>query len=168
VFGINEIKSKWHLKHLEKSFGSKTIAQICDDDLTAYREKRGQETIIRHGEASTKVVSQTTINKEVGTLRKFLRVARTKGYPNKISEFKMEEETTRNRVLTSEEYSALLEKSPGWLRRAIVMAWETALSRSDLFRLTWSEIDLKEEIIELKDGRAKTGKSQAMPIFTRI
>ncbi len=46
------------------------------------------------------------------------------------------------------------------------MARETALSRSDLFRLTWSEIDLKEEIIELKDGRAKTGKSQAMPIFT--
>jgi integrase len=47
------------------------------------------------------------------------------------------------------------------------MGWETALSRSDVMHLTWSEIDLKEEIIELKNGRAKTGKSQAMPIFTK-
>jgi integrase len=46
------------------------------------------------------------------------------------------------------------------------MAWETALSRSDLFRLTWSEIDTNEGIIELKDGRGKTGKPQAVPIFT--
>ena len=40
------------------------------------------------------------------------------------------------------------------------------LSRSDLFGLTWSEIDLREGIIELKDGRAKTGKPQPVPIFT--
>ena len=78
----------------------------------------------------------------------------------------MEAESARNRALTTEEYSALLEHSPAWLRRAIVMAWETALSRSDLFRLTWSEIDTRKGIIELKDGRAKTGKPQAVPIFT--
>jgi len=35
-----------------------------------------------------------------------------------------------------------------------------------LFRLTWSEIDLREGIIELRNGRAKTGKPQAVPIFT--
>ena len=42
------------------------------------------------------------------------------------------------------------------------MAWETALSRSDLFNLTWGEIDLREGIIELRNGRAKTGKPQAV------
>jgi integrase len=78
----------------------------------------------------------------------------------------MEGETPRNRVLTSEEYSALLENSPSWLRRAIIMAWQTALSRSDLFHLTWSEIDTNEGIIELKAGRGKTGKPQAIPIFS--
>jgi hypothetical protein len=31
-----------------------------------------------------------------------------------------------------------------------------------VIRLTWSEIDLKQEITELKDGRSKTGKSQVM------
>ncbi len=156
----------WHLKHLEKFFGSKTITQISDDDVTAYRSKRAKEKIIKHGAESVKPVSETTINKEVGTLRKFLRVARTKGYADKVTRFEMKPETSRDRVLASEEFSALLEKSPSWLRRAIVMAWETALSRSDLFRLTWSEIDLREGIIELRNGRSKTGKPQAVPIFT--
>jgi hypothetical protein len=46
------------------------------------------------------------------------------------------------------------------------MASETALSRSDLFNLTWSEIDLREGIIQLKNGRCKTGKAQVVPAYT--
>ena len=46
------------------------------------------------------------------------------------------------------------------------MAWETALSRSDLLNLRWDELDLKQEIIELKNGRGKTGAPQAIPILT--
>ena len=75
-------------------------------------------------------------------------------------------EDLRNRVLTAEEYSALLKHCPDWLRRAVAFSWETSLSRSDLFNLTWSEIDLAESIIELKHGRAKTGKPQIIPIYT--
>jgi hypothetical protein len=47
------------------------------------------------------------------------------------------------------------------------MAWETCLSRKDLFALTWEEINLKEEIIELKNARAKTGAEQAIPIVSQ-
>jgi integrase len=158
--------SAWHLPHLEKFFGSKTIAQICDDDVLMYREKRATEKIIKHGKESKKLLSQTTINKELGTLRKFLRFARTKGYVDKVTKFEMKPETERNRVLTAEEYTALLKHCPDWLRRVVAFGWETALSRSDLFRLTWNEIDQKEGIIELKAGRAKTGKPQAIPIYT--
>jgi hypothetical protein len=48
----------WHLKPLEVFFGSKRLTEISDDDVTAYREKRGAETVIRHGERSVKPVSQ--------------------------------------------------------------------------------------------------------------
>ena len=77
----------------------------------------------------------------------------------------MATKTSRNRVLTADEYAALLEHCPDWFR-AVAFSWETSLSRSDLFNLTWSEIDLAESIIELKDGRAKTGKPQVIPIYT--
>jgi integrase len=35
-----------------------------------------------------------------------------------------------------------------------------------LLALTWEEIDMKEEIIALKNDRAKTGAEQAIPILT--
>jgi integrase len=158
--------ASWHLPHLEAFFGRKLLAQIDNNAVVAYRDKRKGETVMRHGEKSIKPLSETTINKEVGTLRKFLRHARTKGFSDKVTEFKMETESARNRVLTAEEYATLQEKSPAWLRRAIVMAWETALSRSDIFDLTWPEIDTARGIIELRDGRNKTEKPQAIPIFT--
>jgi integrase len=138
---------KRHLKHLEAFLGDDALSGIDDDHVKKYREKRSGEKIIRHGNASKKLVSQTTINKEVSTLRKFLRLARKKGFADKVTEFKMAPEKARKRILTDDEYKALLENCPAWLRRACVMAWETCLSRSDLLGLTWEEINLKETLL---------------------
>jgi integrase len=128
--------------------------------VLSYRDKRAKE------KESAKLLCQSTINKEVGTLRKFLRFAVTKGYAHKVTRFPMATESYRNRTLTGKEYKTLLENCPAWLSRAVAFGYHTALSRSDLFQLTWSEVDLREGIIELKDGRAKTGKPQAVPIHT--
>ena len=75
----------------------------------------------------------------------------------------MAQERSRSRVLTDQEYQALLEKSPAWLRRACMMAWKSCLSRSDLLALMWDEINLHEGLIELNNNRAKTGAEQASP-----
>jgi integrase len=158
--------SPWHMTHLEKFFGKKLIAQIDDKAILDYREERGKQKILKHGEESTKLVSPTNINKEISTLRKYLKQARVKGYEHTVTRFEMASETPRTRVLSAEEYSALLEHCPPWLRRAVQFSWETSLSRSDLFNLTWSEIDIEGSIIELKNGRAKTGKAQFIPIYT--
>jgi integrase len=161
-----ELKSPWHKAPLLAFFGNKTIAAIADDDVLAYRKHRATEPMIRCGKPTKKLLTQATINKEVGALRKTLKIARAKGFDHRVTRFAMVKETPRNRTLTIDEFHALLEHCPDWLRRVVAFAWETALSRSDLFRLTWSEIDLKEGIIELKNGRAKTGKPQALPIHT--
>ena len=152
--------------HLEPFFGSKPLSSIDDDAVKDYRKKRASETVIRHGEESTKLVTQTTINKELGTLRKLLRLARKKGYSDKVTGFEMAPEKNRKRILTQDEYTGLLAKCPAWLRRACIMAWETCLSRSDLLALTWEEIDLRDGMIALKEDRAKTGAEQAIPIVT--
>ena len=152
--------------HLEPFFGDMALAEIDDEAIVRYRDKRSGEKIIKHEKESKKVVSSTTINKECGTLRKFLKLARKKGYADKVTEFEMAPEKSRNRVLSDEEYQAFLENCPDWLRRACAMAWETCLSRSDLLALTWDEIDLREGIIELKENRAKTGAAQTIPIIT--
>ena len=113
---------KQHLKHLESFFGESTIAEIDDDRVKEYRLHRTTQKIIKHGKPSKKTVSQTTINKEVSTLRKFLRLARKKGFVDKVTKFTMAPERPRKRVLTDHEYQVLIGKSPGWLRRACIMA----------------------------------------------
>jgi len=152
--------------HLEPFFGDKPLEMIDDAAVIEYREKRSKEKIIKHKKESKKIVSPTTINKEVRTLSKLLELGRKKGFAHRVTEFKTEPETARNRVLSTDEYRALLDHSPAWLRRACVMAWETCLSRSDLLGLTWSEIDLENGYIVLKNGRNKTGALQGIPIDT--
>ncbi len=78
----------------------------------------------------------------------------------------MEPERARNRVLSDEEYLALLDHCPPWLMQVCVAAWKTCLSRGDLLWLTWSEIIQKEGVIELRNGRGKTGSPQCVPIVT--
>jgi hypothetical protein len=72
-----------HIKRLEKSFGDKLLTTIDDKAVENYSEQRGKEKIIRHGKESKKIVSQTTVNKELSTLRKLLRMARRKGIDGK-------------------------------------------------------------------------------------
>jgi len=161
-----ELKSPWHKPPLLAFFGDRPIPQISNEDIAAYRNERAGHYIIKHGKESAKLISSTTINKELSTLRQLLKLARTKGYVDKVTKFEMAKEAPRSKTLTADEYAALLKHCPEWLRRAVQFSWETSLSRSDLFRLTWSEIDLNESIIELKNGRAKTGKPQMIPIYT--
>jgi hypothetical protein len=52
----------------EAFFGAKLLTAIDDDTVKEYREKRSADKMIRHGKVSKKIVSQTTINKEVSTL----------------------------------------------------------------------------------------------------
>ena len=47
-----------------------------------------------------------------------------------------------------------------------VGAYETALSRADLLGLKWDEIDRRNWVITLKDGRDKTKVRQEIPIRT--
>jgi integrase len=154
-----------HAKQLETFFGTKLLTNICDDDVEGYRAKRSTEKIIRgKKKTSTVTVSQTTINKEVSTLRKLLRLARKKGIHDKVTAFKMEKERSRKRTLNTEEYKKLLDNCDRWLRRACVLARETSLCRSDLLELTWSQIKTHEGIIER--DRNKTDVEHAIPIAT--
>jgi integrase len=158
---------KFHVAQLERYFGDKRLSDIDDDTLTEYRQKRSAEKIVRHGKLSKKTVSQTTINKELSTLRKLLRMARKKGIHDKVTVFPMEKEPSRKRTLTPAEYKKLVDKCPTWLKRVVVMAYETSLSRSDLFELTWQEIDTQRGFIER--DRNKTDEYDAqhtIPIVT--
>ena len=77
------------LTHLEAAFGSTLLSKISEKEIIDYRAKREKETVIRRGKPSKKLTSPTTINKEVGVLRKLMRLAHVKGKIRRVPQFEI-------------------------------------------------------------------------------
>jgi integrase len=90
-------------------------------------------------------------------------MARKKGIHDKVTAFPMAQEPSRKRTLTPGEYRKLLDNCPSWLRRVVVMAYETSLSRGDLLALTDDEIDTSEGIIELRTIEKRRERRKRFP-----
>ncbi len=76
----------------------------------------------------------------------------------------MPDATHRQRVLKDTEKTKLAERSPRWLQRILNVALETCISRGDLLRLRWDDIDWEDGVIVPDGGRIKTGVRQAAPL----
>lgn len=72
----------------------------------------------------------------------------------------------RKRRLVNDEESRLLtaidEVGSGDLRLAVVLAIETGMRRSEVFGLTWGNVDLSNQIIRL--GNTKNGDARTVPL----
>jgi hypothetical protein len=68
--------------------------------LSEYRRKNDAEFDFNKNKTERNLEAMTfSNNKEVSTLRKFLRLARKKGFIDKVTEFEMAQERSRRRVL---------------------------------------------------------------------
>jgi len=70
----------------------------------------------------------------------------------------------RSKVVTSEELTALLGKMTPVMREVVELAYETAMRRSEILKLTPSCLHLGERYLDVIDG--KTG-SRSVPLTTR-
>lgn len=185
-------RDRQHLSHLLPVFGDMTLSTVTLDSIREYKNQRREEPLLRWAGKPTKdgrvkplkviegsKVKISTINREIACLRWMLRKA-TEGGPDKrlldfVPEIKLDNEDhlARERYLTDEEYAALIDASPRWAQRVFICADQTALSRGDLLKLTWQQINRRVGVINLKKigataGRAKTGARQISPITTDL
>jgi integrase len=71
-------------------------------------------------------------------------------------------------VLKDSERERLLKACPVWLRWLFIVALETCLSRGDLLRLRWEDIDEENGVIAPQGGRLKTAVRQAAPLTDAV
>ncbi len=128
-----------------------------------------------------------TINRHLQALSKMLNIAVANELINKNpmwSVKKLKEDNHKTRVLTQEEEKRLFEEiERGYevigrerkpktiypyihLKPLIECALQTAMRRSEIFKLKWSNIDFEYEIIELLE--TKSGKSRKIPISSKM
>ena len=149
--------------HLKRLLGHLTLSEITRVRIMEYKNRRLAESLIRHGEAvQGTLIKGATVNREVSCLITALNLAADQGLCEGAPKIKKERETARERILTNEEYKALLDASPRWLQRIVVAANESAIDQGVLLKLTWDCI--QDGLIVVKGGRAKTGAKQRVGI----
>ncbi len=165
-------RDEQHCVHLNRFFGPLLLAQIKRTKIMEYKNLRLEDPIIRYGKpVEGSKVKISTVNRELSCLRHMLNLAADdEGLLESVPTFKLESEgyLARERVLSEKEYDAYLEQCPRWLKRVSIAAYETAMDRSDILRLTWVEVDREKGVIKLAGGRTKTGVKAIIPISEEL
>jgi integrase len=195
---VNGVKSTGsvtrHLGALNMFFGKKKISSITTGDLRSYRIWRNKLGS-RQGRAGGDLgreISETTINRELQTMRRMMKDAYAEGWISRdvfagSQVIKIAHEKERSRILSADEERRLLGACSGsrlrpskgtgklinvrvhneYLRCLIVLACDTGLRKSEMIKLTWDDIDLKGVNIRVIAGNSKTERERDVPVSSR-
>jgi integrase len=107
----------------------------------------------------------STINRELSSLKRMFNLARQMTPPkanNLPYIVRLQENEPRQGYFEHEEYLALKDALPSYLRAIITMAYHTGMRREEILGLQWSQVDMKEGRIALKPEDTKTKESRVI------
>jgi integrase len=151
------------LRTLRSHFGNKRLTSITYSDVREYAKKRRKAISLRTG----KKFKTASVNREIALLSSMFKEAIEQGFAVKNPTqdgariIKPEEETRRNRILSEEEEERLLAVCIGrraHLRPVIRAALDTGATKSQLLRLTWSDLHIGLRSITIRLSGNKTVK----------
>jgi integrase len=150
---------KGHIEqHLIRVLGNVPLRTLTTDNLDDYRERRTAEKVGQYQGASKRVaktprrISQTTINRELTTLRRILKQAQVRDKHLVLPHFPMESEknNARQGFITEEQLlGKLLPKLTPHLRAVTICAFYVGGRRGEWLDVRWSDVDLKANVIRL-------------------
>jgi integrase len=154
--------------HVLKFFGNRPINQVEGDDMEKYRE-------IRRGEGA----AHGTIDNEIKLLRAMYKLSlKRKKIPSDAmpGEFVQVREVNPRRVITDEEFEAILQYVDADFADVMICAFESAMRLSEIINLTASQVHLniqhisgnKVDYIDLGIFDTKTGARRTAPVSARL
>lgn len=171
--GLEKVKSlrsfstiEIHLAHVNSFLGSKIVGKIIPADLENYQAARKSvgksdktvdneltdaKTVVRKA-FSNNLVSGETLKAFFGPVKNLLK----------------KNANARDRILSLEEWSRLLEKSAPHVRAILNTAFYTGMRRSEVLALTWDKVDLKRRIISLEAVDTKDKEPRRIPICKEL
>lgn len=158
---------------LREYFGRIKLSHITEDVVKEFKR-------VRLNTPTRRVTKQRTIasvDRELSLLRKMLNTAKRKGWIHEtpfglgakiISNV---EEKKRQRIISRAEESRLLAQCTGrreHLRAVIICALDTGMRSGELFKMTWSDINLAGRRIHIQAFNTKTAEEREAPITERL
>ena len=160
------------MRVLCEHFGKQKLRSITYEDLLEFRSHR--LTTSTH---QSKQRSISTVNREMGYLRRLLNIAEQNGWINK-NPFKrgdtlihIADEKKRERILTREEENNLLAQCTGrrkHLRSLIIAGLDTGCRLGELLKLQIKDIDFEANLITLQAWNTKTMRERQVSITIRL
>lgn len=153
-------------KALAVFFTGKRIRDITPSEVEEYKKMR------RGGEINNKRVEVSTVNRELACLKvMFGRLVRDRKYDfNPVHHVQMfnEEHLQRDRVLSDDDFTRLLEAASQPTRDIIETAYRSGMRLGEILNLTWDKVDLKEGFIRLTPEDTKSARQRAIPLDNRL
>lgn len=172
--GLRDVgRAKSVLKHFRAFFGQKKLRLITYGDLVSYKRMRlSGETHLK------KPRSLSTMNRELGILRRIFNIALSEGWllrnPFNCGEALIQPSADgiREKILTVEEEQRLLDACSEPCRihiKPIVIALlDTGARRGEMLKLTWDCVDFENRLITIKSETTKTLKSRKVAMTERL
>jgi integrase len=164
-----ENKHSWwsdvcRMRALVGHFGSKRLCDISPIDVEKFKVERRKD-MTRRG----KPRSPSSVNRELQLLRHVFTLALRDGvirsHPMKGKVKLYHENNKVERYLTEDEEAMLLEACSGryrHLRPMIVTALYTGMRRGELFKLKWSDVDFKRDVIHIRESKTDRARTVHM------
>lgn len=141
-------------------FAHKRLNKITPMDIETYKAQRV---------TGPNKVSQRTTDADLGRLRRLFSLCETWGLceknPVKAVKF-FNPECQRERFLTIEEETALIEHVPDTMRPCIIFAVNTGLRLREMLTLTWGQVDLRQGFVTITAEMAKGKRTRHVPLNT--
>lgn len=143
------------------------LAALQRDSIASYSLENLNRQVFRdYRDRRLKSVSGSTVNRELSLLSVALKWAQAEldapVDPHMLDNLKQAENPARERRLESGEFERLQAAAPAWLRDFISLAVETAMRRSELAGICWSDIDLRRRVAVLR--KTKNGSGRRVPL----
>lgn len=152
-------QNRYHITHIVKMFGNRQAIKITMDDILYFIEVQ-----------RLRGLRQTTINIRVSILRTIMNWGVRVGLlpHNPLSSFRLPQARPQRIVPpTPDELQRIYAVSPDHIQRIILLGTYLGprIGPSELFKLRWSDVDLKNGIIHMPNAaKGATDSARVIPI----
>lgn len=171
VAGVRSLKPVLtYLEVLRTHFGAKLVRSITQSDLEKFKLTRLKTKTI-HG----KERSVADVNRTLALMRQILNFAVQnewlKKSPFGSNLISTASENKRKRILTPDEEKRLLAVCTGdreHLRCILTLALDTSMRKSEILKLRWQDVDLKNRIVVVIAENTKTQTKRLIGMTDRV
>jgi integrase len=154
----------WHLDRLKPLlpfWADIPIGDIHKSMATEYRRRRHAE----------KIVTDTTINRDLEALRHILFWAVDEGYlaANPLTRLRLVPERRKPRsVISLDEEQKLLDAAAPHLREIAIASLYTGMRRGEILNQRWEHVDLNRKLLFVTRSKTAGGEGREIPLTDRV